>query len=230
MEIVFLGTSSMVPTADRNHPAILLNYKAEHILVDCGEGTQRQFRKAKISPAKITKLLITHWHGDHVLGIPGLLQTLIQSNLSAHKSEIEKQLAEAKTQISLVQGDTYNIVGYSDFAAVASGIATLETAVLQIPMVIYYKISAATYFLGKYILNIKTIGLPNIISSKKIVPELINHFATAPEISKTILDYLDSEDKYKTIKQDLSHLKFQLGTTGAYQKTAEFLSNYLNNI
>jgi ribonuclease Z len=82
MEIVFLGTSSMVPTADRNHPAILLNYKAEHILVDCGEGTQRQFRKAKISPAKITKLLITHWHGDHVLGIPGLLQTLIQSNYS----------------------------------------------------------------------------------------------------------------------------------------------------
>jgi lipid-A-disaccharide synthase len=158
------------------------------------------------------------------------VQFVIPLASTVHKSEIEKQLAEAKTQISIVQGDTYNIVGYSDFAAVASGIATLETAVLQTPMVIYYKISAATYFLGKYILNIKTIGLPNIISGKKIVPELINNFATAPEISKTILDYLDSEDKYNTIKQDLSHLKFQLGTTRAYQKTAEFLSNYLNDI
>ena len=158
------------------------------------------------------------------------VQFVIPLASTVHKSEIEKQLADAKTQISLVQGDTYNIVGYSDFAAVASGIATLETAVLQTPMVIYYKISVATYFLGKYILNIKTIGLPNIISGKKIVPELINNFATAPEISKIILDYLDSEDKYKEIKQDLSHLKFQLGTTGAYQKTAEFLSNYLNNI
>jgi len=82
MEIVFLGTSSMVPTADRNHQAILLNHKAEHILVDCGEGTQRQFRKAKISPAKLTKLLITHWHGDHVLGIPGLIQTLMANQFT----------------------------------------------------------------------------------------------------------------------------------------------------
>jgi ribonuclease Z len=47
--------------------------------VDCGEGTQRQFRKAKINPGKVTRLLITHWHGDHVLGIPGLIQTLALS-------------------------------------------------------------------------------------------------------------------------------------------------------
>jgi ribonuclease Z len=51
-------------------------YKGEGIMVDCGEGTQRQLRKAKIPPTKITKLLITHWHGDHILGIPGLIQSL----------------------------------------------------------------------------------------------------------------------------------------------------------
>lgn len=77
MEITFLGTTSMVPTADRNHSAILLSYKAENILIDCGEGTQRQLRIAKISACKITKILITHWHGDHVLGLPGLMQTLV---------------------------------------------------------------------------------------------------------------------------------------------------------
>lgn len=76
MEIVLLGTSSMVPTEDRNHAAALINYKDEHILVDCGEGTQRQFRKAGISAMKITKILITHWHGDHILGLPGLFMTL----------------------------------------------------------------------------------------------------------------------------------------------------------
>ncbi|MCX6748822.1 MAG: ribonuclease Z [Candidatus Pacearchaeota archaeon] len=74
--ITFLGTSQAIPTAKRNHTAILLSYKDENILVDCGEGTQRQFRKAEINPCKLTKLLITHWHGDHVLGLPGLLQTL----------------------------------------------------------------------------------------------------------------------------------------------------------
>lgn len=74
--ILFLGTGQAIPTSRRNHTAILLNYKSENILVDCGEATQRQFRKAKLNPCNLTKLLITHWHGDHILGIPGLLQTL----------------------------------------------------------------------------------------------------------------------------------------------------------
>ncbi len=74
--ITFLGTGSAVPTARRNHISILLQYNQENILIDCGEGTQRQFRKAHLNPCKLTRLLITHWHGDHILGIPGLLQTL----------------------------------------------------------------------------------------------------------------------------------------------------------
>jgi ribonuclease Z len=80
IKITFLGTSDAIPSAERNHTSILLEYKNESILVDCGEGTQRQFRKAKLNPNKITKILITHWHGDHVLGIPGLLQTLAFSD------------------------------------------------------------------------------------------------------------------------------------------------------
>ena len=76
IKLTFLGTSGAVPTAKRNHSSTLLTYAGENILVDCGEGTQRQFRKARLNPCKVTKILITHWHGDHVLGIPGLLQTL----------------------------------------------------------------------------------------------------------------------------------------------------------
>ena len=74
--ICFLGTSQAVPTARRNHTAMLLQYKDENMLVDCGEGTQRQFRKAGLNPCRLTRILITHWHGDHILGLPGLLQTL----------------------------------------------------------------------------------------------------------------------------------------------------------
>jgi len=78
-KITFLGTADQIPSASRNHTAILLNYNEENILIDCGEGTQRQFRKAKLNPCKITRILITHWHGDHILGIPGLLLTLSSS-------------------------------------------------------------------------------------------------------------------------------------------------------
>ena len=82
MEITFLGTSGMQPTKDRNASAILVNHKEENILIDCGEGTQRQFRKINTSPTKITKILISHWHGDHILGLPGLILTLGASEYS----------------------------------------------------------------------------------------------------------------------------------------------------
>lgn len=77
--VTFLGTSNAIPTEKRNHTSILLSYKNENILIDCGEGTQRQLKIAKISPSKITRILITHWHGDHILGLPGLIQTLAMS-------------------------------------------------------------------------------------------------------------------------------------------------------
>jgi len=66
----------MQPTKERNHPGFLLRYKNENILFDCGENIQRQMRIAGIKPAKITKLLISHWHGDHVFGIPGLMSSM----------------------------------------------------------------------------------------------------------------------------------------------------------
>ncbi len=76
MKIVFLGTGGSVPTKDRNHISIALVYNGEIILLDCGEGTQRQMIKAKLSIMKVSKIFITHFHGDHFLGIFGLIQSM----------------------------------------------------------------------------------------------------------------------------------------------------------
>jgi ribonuclease Z len=76
MELTFLGTTCMVPTKERNHTSILLRFNEEGLLFDCGEGTQRQIKIANHKITEVTKLFITHWHGDHVLGIPGLIQSL----------------------------------------------------------------------------------------------------------------------------------------------------------
>ncbi|MHA1631481.1 MAG: ribonuclease Z [Candidatus Freyarchaeota archaeon] len=76
IKIVFLGTSGSVPTPERNLPAIALARGREIVLFDCAEGTQRQMLKAKMSVARISKIFISHLHGDHVMGLPGLLQTL----------------------------------------------------------------------------------------------------------------------------------------------------------
>jgi ribonuclease Z len=76
MELVFLGTSSAIPSKHRNHPSIALKAFGNVILFDCGEGTQRQLAIAKISPMKIDKIFISHLHGDHILGLPGLIQSM----------------------------------------------------------------------------------------------------------------------------------------------------------
>lgn len=76
MELTFLGTSSMVPTKERNVSAIFLSYNAEGILFDCGEGTQRQMNICGINRNKVSKILLSHWHADHAAGIIGLLQTI----------------------------------------------------------------------------------------------------------------------------------------------------------
>jgi ribonuclease Z len=112
IKLTFLGTSASIPSAERNHTAILLTYYGENILVDCGEGTQRQFRKARLNPCKITRILITHWHADHILGIPGLLKTLALSGynktLFIYGPRGSKVLMKALLKLFAFKGE-YNI-------------------------------------------------------------------------------------------------------------------------
>jgi len=76
MHVVFLGTGGSVPTTKRSLPAIAIQRKDELILFDCGEGVQRQMIRARVGLHRKTKVFITHMHGDHVLGLPGLIQTM----------------------------------------------------------------------------------------------------------------------------------------------------------
>jgi len=76
LRVIFLGTAGSVPTIKRSLPAILIQRKGEQIMFDCGEGVQRQMIKAKVGFHRKMKVFITHMHGDHVLGLPGLLQTM----------------------------------------------------------------------------------------------------------------------------------------------------------
>jgi len=86
--LTFLGTVSGIPSKERNHPAIALEYfyyRKDTLLFDCGEGTQKQLMKAGISFMDISKIFITHWHADHFSGLIPLLQTM---NLEKRKSEL----------------------------------------------------------------------------------------------------------------------------------------------
>lgn len=84
---IALGTASQVPTRTRNHNGYFLRWNAEGFLFDPGEGTQRQMIFADISATSITKIFITHFHGDHCLGLAGVLQRLSLDKI-AHRVQI----------------------------------------------------------------------------------------------------------------------------------------------
>ncbi|MBW2058727.1 MAG: ribonuclease Z [Deltaproteobacteria bacterium] len=82
MKVVFLGTGGTIPTAKRKHPAVAMRWEGDVLLFDCGEGVQTQIFKTGLGIASIQAILISHLHGDHVLGLPGLLMTMTQSSRS----------------------------------------------------------------------------------------------------------------------------------------------------
>jgi ribonuclease Z len=76
LRIIFLGTGGSWPTVKRNVSSLAIKRGSEILLFDCGEGTQRQFQQSNLSYMQISKIFITHFHGDHFLGLPGLIQTM----------------------------------------------------------------------------------------------------------------------------------------------------------
>jgi len=100
IQITFLGTVSGIPSKDRNHPAIALEYFGEEkdtLLFDCGEGTQKQLMLSNISFMKINKIFISHWHADHFSGLIPLIQTM---SLEKRKSELKIFGPEAEKFVS----------------------------------------------------------------------------------------------------------------------------------
>ncbi|MBX5326196.1 MAG: ribonuclease Z [Candidatus Bathyarchaeia archaeon] len=86
LQVIFLGTAGSVPTTQRALPAVVVKREGELLIFDCGEGVQRQMVRARVGFHKKTKIFITHMHGDHVLGLPGLIQTM---SLLDRRKELE---------------------------------------------------------------------------------------------------------------------------------------------
>jgi ribonuclease Z len=80
MRLIFLGTAGSWPSKERSASAIALDTERELVLFDCGEGTQRQFFQSPASFMRVQRVFITHFHGDHFLGLPGLIQSMCLNN------------------------------------------------------------------------------------------------------------------------------------------------------
>lgn len=109
INITFLGTGAAVPSLKRRHAAILFQYEGDYFLFDCGEGTQLQMQKVKVSPMKLSKIFITHWHADHFSGILPMMESL---HLSRRTKPLEIYGPEASRFIDALIELSYWGIGF----------------------------------------------------------------------------------------------------------------------
>ncbi len=126
----------------------------------------------------------------------------------------------AGVDIRIIEGNVYDVVGLSDIAVVASGTATLETAILGVPMIIVYRVSPLTYLIGRAVVNVDNIGLVNIIAEKKVVPELIQRDANPEKMADEVYDILTGGSRMDEMKRDLLDVSKKLGDPGASKRAA----------
>lgn len=122
---------------------------------------------------------------------------------------------------SIVDCEARQVFYQSDLVVVASGTATLEAALAETPMIIIYRISPTSYFLGKFLINVPHIGLANLVAGQRVVPELIQDDATPEKIHQTACQLLDNPSRMNRIRRKLKMIRQRLGGPGASQKTAE---------
>ncbi|MCE5262685.1 MAG: lipid-A-disaccharide synthase [Deltaproteobacteria bacterium] len=136
-------------------------------------------------------------------------------------------LGQFAVRVSLIRDEIYDVIGIADAAIVASGTATLETALLETPMVVVYKVSGVSYAIGRRFIRVNHISLVNLIAGNAVVPELIQAEANPERIAAEIRSLVTIRGKAKEMKAALAMIRGKLGTPGASQRTARIACDML---
>ena len=134
---------------------------------------------------------------------------------------LESYTACSPLSLTVIKNQPYDVIQCCNAVMTASGTASLEIALLTVPMVIAYRLSLLTYWLGKWLVNTPFIGLPNIVSGKSIVKELIQQDASAEKLSAEIIRILADQAYADVMRENLSQVKRLLGQGGGSKNMAQ---------
>lgn len=175
--------------------------------------------------------------------LPVILKSCVIINKDARKEKIKFILPLASTikeetvsaylkdykdlDIKIVKEFRHEAIKICECAIVASGTATLETALLDVPMAIVYKVNLLTFYITRLVIKLSYIGLVNIVAGKEIVPEFLQKNADPKKISKYILGLLENEGLRKEIKDNFHKIRESLGEKGASERAAQEVIQFL---
>jgi lipid-A-disaccharide synthase len=163
-----------------------------------------------------------------ILDEKGDYQFLLSQTKNISEEIYKQYLNKTNFSIKIIKDNPYDCIEVSDFVLVSSGTATLETAILEKPMIIIYKTSFLNWLLIKPQIKIPYIGLVNVVAEKKIAPEFVQFNAKAKNIAEEVLRIINDRVKIDEIKLNLKQVKEKLGEIGAARRAAKIILDFLN--
>lgn len=143
------------------------------------------------------------------------------------REEIERLIGPQRSLVRIVENSIYEVMHCADLLLVASGTATVEAAIMGVPMIVVYRVSPLSYFLAKVLISVKNIAMVNIIAEKTIAPELIQKSCNPERITAEAAALLRDPARRATMKQELARVKERLGEPGASHRAAEVVIEFL---
>lgn len=215
---VFVGhplLDEMPPSGERKILCSRYGLEADHPIIGLLPGS-RQREAERHLPLMLSALT------EIRSGLPSA-QFIVAVAPSLSSEGVKAMGAPWPADVRIVRGETNNVLSLCDLSLVASGTATLQAALLSIPMVIVYKTSFLTYLLGRLLVRVPHIGLANLIAGEEIVPELIQSDATPQKVAREALALMKDEEKRAHMRKRLEQLRPHFGAPGASARAAQVI-------
>lgn len=151
---------------------------------------------------------------------PGI-QFVLPLASSLNEADIAPYLVQCPVPVTVVAGNSCDVIQVCDAIISVSGTVTLEIALLGVPMVIVYRVSPLTYAIGKRLIKVDHIGICNIVVGRRVVPELLQHDMAAPRIATETARYLTDREYRAATVAGLAQVREKLGAGGCSRRVAE---------
>jgi lipid-A-disaccharide synthase len=223
VEVDFVGN----PLLDQVHTTLTSNeFRSRHeidsdaTVIGIMPGSRKQ-EIAKLLPMFMQTALLLNSEIKNCVFLLPLASTLTVDDLNEHGA------IDDRLDIHIIKDNHYETMAACDAAMAASGTLTMELAILQVPMVVCYRISKLTHFLAKPFIKTEFASLVNLVAEKEVVPELLQQQATPENIYREILPLLLNRETREAMKQKLAHVAKQLGEPGGSKRTARLAMEML---
>jgi len=197
------------------HLPVMLDAAMSLRVADCGLRIDSHGAESQI-PNPQSAIRNSQWEAPQFV-VP-LASTVRQQDVAAaiREAQVAARGSGEPDQlcVTVIEGDTYNALGHSEFAVVASGTATVEAALAGTPMVIIYRGSELNWRLIRPLIHLDTFGMVNLIAGRRIVPELMQHDATSEKIAREVTAILSDPARLARMRQDLERIRELLAADG----------------